>query len=93
MRPDGTITREYVIQRTDCKLVVKEVIEPWKPRVCRVHTVVDDTTAVAIRLVLTRDGTVLFGPQEEYRRPGFTGDWLPWDFSLEDFIALLRLRA
>ena len=93
MRSDGMLRREYDIDLPTCVLHVREKLTPTNTHHCVIDMRVDGELVLVVRVVVRGDGSLAFGPKEEFRRRGFYGDWLPIEFDYDDFVALIRLRT
>jgi hypothetical protein len=89
VRPDNSLVRRYRISLEDRALVVRERISSRGEHSCVIKTVVDGQTKVVTRLVVDSSGRVRYGPEELYRVPGWSGDWLTVLFGLDDLIDVL----
>jgi len=92
MRSDGTQSRRFIVPLITCELRVRERLTGANTHDCVVRIVVDDQLMLVTRVVVLADGSIGFGPKEEYRHPGFPGGWLPIEFDYDDFVSLIRLR-
>ena len=68
---------------------VREHITITGEHVARITVTQRNRKTAIVRFVLRSDGSLLFGPIEEFREHAHSGPWLPPLFSWDDSVAVL----
>ena len=93
MYPDGSMSREYQMPAGPLDeaytIHIEERISVNKTHIAFVELLREGQSLVKVRLGVRADGALILGPIEYSRAAGYSGDWLPPLFSLDDLIEIL----